>query len=127
MRLQPLPLRRSRLQTGSSTWAMPASMVSWSSGFRQSLSALTTCIAFVAQGSNSPTFASGIENLAVMDLGNTAVRLGGAGTSLIGGYEVGFTNEQADVIYRYIRLFTVVAGTSPSINYNAFLAPESGM
>jgi len=81
----------------------------------------------LAQGSSSATFASDIQTLGTLELGNTAVRLGGAITSLVGGYEFGFTNEQADVTYRYIRLFTVCVGTSPSINYTAFLAPESGM
>jgi hypothetical protein len=32
-----------------------------------------------------------------------------------------FTNEQADVTYRYIRLYTKVAGTiATGINYTAF-------
>lgn len=75
----------------------------------------------VLQGSNSPTFASGIQNLAIMELGATAARPGGAADSLVGRYELMFTNEQADVTYRYVRAYTDVTGTTPSINYTAFV------
>jgi hypothetical protein len=74
------------------------------------------------QGSNSASFASGIQNLANADLGATAARPGGAADSLVGRYELMVTNEQADVTYRYIRAYTVVGGTTPSINYTAFLS-----
>ncbi len=80
----------------------------------------------VIQGSNSATFASGIQNLASMNLGATAARDGGAINSLVGRYEIGVTNEQADVVYRYIRAFTVCAGTTPSINYTAWLSNNPG-
>lgn len=75
----------------------------------------------IIQGSNSATFASGIQNLATVDVGATAARPGGAADSLVGRYELMLTNEQADVTYRYIRAYTLVAGTTPSINYTAFL------
>lgn len=80
----------------------------------------------VVQGSNSPTFASGIENLVSLNLGNTAVRDGGAQTSAPGIYELPVTNEQADTVYRYIRIYTKVAGTTPSINFDAFLTTPIG-
>jgi hypothetical protein len=69
----------------------------------------------VIQGSSSATFASDIENLAEMTLGNTAVRPGGAKTSTPGRYELPFTNYQDDTSYRYLRANFVVAGTTPSI------------
>lgn len=75
----------------------------------------------VLQGSNSSSFASGIQNLAIMELGATAARPGGAADSLVGRYELLFTNEQADVTYRYLRAYTDVTGTTPSINYTAFV------
>ena len=75
----------------------------------------------VVQGSDSPTFASGIENLAAINLGNVAVRDGGAATSLVGRYELPFTNEQNGQNYSYVRIFTRVAGTTPSINYTALV------
>lgn len=80
----------------------------------------------VIQGSNSSTFASGIENLASLNLGASAARDGSGQNSVVGQYEIGVTNEQADVVYRYIRAFTVCAGTTPSINYTAFLSNDAG-
>lgn len=76
------------------------------------------------QGSNSPTFASGIENLAALQLGAAAVRPGGAGASLVGRYELCFQNEQADVMYEYIRVFITVAGTGPSITFTCFIGRD---
>lgn len=80
----------------------------------------------VIQGSNSSSFASGIQNLASLNLGATAVRDGGAADSLVGRYEIGVTNEQADVVYRYVRAYTVCAGTTPSVNYTAWLTNDPG-
>lgn len=67
------------------------------------------------QGSNSSSFASGIENLAEMSLGATAVRPGGAQNSAVGRFELPFTNYQNDVSYRYLRVNFIVSGTTPSI------------
>ncbi|TCR64690.1 hypothetical protein [Bosea sp. BK604] len=82
----------------------------------------------IIQGSNSSSFASGIENLAMLNLGATEVRDGGAQDSVPGQYEIGVTNEQADTVYRYIRAYTFIAGssTTPSINYTAFLSNDAG-
>lgn len=81
----------------------------------------------LVQGSNSPTFASGIENLAQLNLGATEVRQGGAQDSVTGRYEVFFTNQQADTTYRYLRAYTVVAGSiATGINYSAWIAPLPG-
>lgn len=79
------------------------------------------------QGSNSSSFASGIENLAQLNLGATEVRQGGAQDSVVGRYELMFTNQQADTTYAYIRAYTVVAGTvATGINYTAFISPLPG-
>lgn len=82
----------------------------------------------IIQGSNSASFASGIENLAMLNLGATEVRDGGGQDSTVGRYEIHVTNEQADTVYRYIRAYTFIAGTSttPSINYTAFLSNDAG-
>jgi hypothetical protein len=82
----------------------------------------------IVQGSNSPTFASGIEELARYRLGNTAVR-NGAGTSTIGRYEVDASNEApvnglATQEYRYARLVLNIAGTTPSITLSAWISRE---
>lgn len=69
----------------------------------------------VLQGSNSATFASGIQELARYRVGPTEVR-SGAGDSAAGVYVVPFSNEKPDgTEYRYARLIAVIAGTSPSI------------
>lgn len=76
----------------------------------------------VLQGSNSSSFASGIENLAAIQLGATGSRDGSAIDSLVGSYRLPFFNVQNDVAYRYLRLYTVAAGTIASgINYTAFI------
>jgi hypothetical protein len=77
----------------------------------------------IIQGSSSSSFASNIQNLAMIDVGaNSSGRPGGAIDSLVGRYELLFTNEQADVTYRYIRAYTKVAGTiATGVNYTAFV------
>jgi hypothetical protein len=81
----------------------------------------------IIQGSNSAAFASGIENLGALQLGAAEVRPGGAQDSVAGRYELPFVTEQADTVYRYIRAYTVVAGTQAAgINYTAFVAPLQG-
>lgn len=75
----------------------------------------------VIQGSNSSSFASGIENLAELTLGATEVRPGGAQDSTTGRYEVPFSNVQNDAVYQYLRVYTDVGGTiATGINYSAF-------
>lgn len=77
----------------------------------------------IVQGSTSATFASDIQNLARMDFGATEVRDGGAVDSLAGRYELAFCNEQADIVYPYLRLYTLVAGAiagGGGINYTAY-------
>jgi len=73
------------------------------------------------QGSSSSTFASDIQNLAQLNLGATEVRQGGAIDSVAGRYEVPWQNEQNDIRYRYVRVYTVVAGSiATGINYKAY-------
>jgi D-serine deaminase-like pyridoxal phosphate-dependent protein len=81
---------------------------------------------FTIQGSSSASFASDIQNLASISFGATEVRPGGAIDSTVGQYEVGFTNEQDDVIYRYVRLYRTIAGTSPTITSTAFASTIPG-
>lgn len=73
------------------------------------------------QGSPDNTFATK-ENVAQISLGATAARPGGAVNSVIGRYEVPFTTDQHDTVYRWIRLFTDVSGTTPSITFKAWIA-----
>lgn len=79
----------------------------------------------IVQGSSSASFASDIQNLAEMTLGATEVRPGGAIDSLVGRYELPFVNEQADVVYRYIRHYIDVGGTiATGINHTAWIATK---
>lgn len=77
----------------------------------------------ILEGSNSATFASGIVPLAMTQLGDQAALLGAADTdSDAGRYIVPFTNVRDGVAYRYVRLYTVVAGTiATGINYSAYI------
>lgn len=80
----------------------------------------------IVQGSTSATFAEGIQNLAMLDLAATEIRHGGAGDSLVGRYELAFCNEQADLVYRYARIWTHVEGTiagGGGVNFRAYAAP----
>ena len=82
----------------------------------------------IIQGSNSATFASGIENLAELTLGAQEVKASSDIDSTIGRYELPFLNEQAGVKYRYLRLAIDVAGTiATGINFTARVARGSGM
>lgn len=74
--------------------------------------------------SNDPNFAAGN----VVQAGGLEV---GKGTSLdginmkdsvIGRYEIGFTNNIAGSIYQFLKLYLVIGGTTPSINISAFVA-----
>lgn len=81
----------------------------------------------IVQGSTDSGFASGVENLASLNLGATEVRQGSAQDSTTGRYEMPFTNYQDDTHYRYLRVFTVVAGTiATGINYTAYIANLPG-
>lgn len=73
------------------------------------------------QGSADNTFATK-ENVAQLTLGAGAVRPGGAVTSVIGRYEIPFTTDQHDTVYRFTRLYVDVAGTAPSITFKAWIA-----
>lgn len=76
---------------------------------------------FLLQGSNSATFASGIVNLAMLQLGATEVLLGGAGDSVVGRYMLGVANDMlAD--YDYVRLNVIIAGTiAVGITFSSWL------
>ncbi len=71
---------------------------------------------WLLQGSNTSDFSAGVENLAIVDMGHSSVRQGGASaSSSTGMFEVPFTNNKNDTEYRYGRLRCVIAGTTPSI------------
>ncbi len=78
------------------------------------------------QGSNASNFGSGIATLASLALG-TASATGNSANSTPGRYELGVQNIGADgTPYRYLRVFTTVAGTAVAsgINYSAYFTPN---
>ena len=73
------------------------------------------------QGSSSATFASTIEDLAILEVGAAEV-LGGDQDSETGRYVVPFRTEKNGTIYPFARLYTDVAGTiATGINFSAFI------
>jgi hypothetical protein len=74
------------------------------------------------QFSSSATFASSVIGGSVLMLGHATMLVGESAASVIGRYELWFTNEINGTAYRYMRIYTQVAGTTPSINYTAFVA-----
>jgi len=79
-------------------------------------------------GSNSATFASGVSVLATLELGDAtqlAGAVGGVDTDLGAAgdrFIVPFSNAVGGTVYRYVRLVANVSGTTPSIDYRAFVA-----
>ena len=80
----------------------------------------------LAQGSNSPTFANTVETLAAVDLGASGGRAGGGQNSPAGQRFLGIATEVGDTVYRYLRLYHVISGTTPLISYSAFLSNPPG-
>ena len=80
---------------------------------------------FLLQGSNGSNMAAPLENLAQVTLGATEVRPGGARDSVVGQYIIPCsTIMQAE--YKYVRLNVIIAGTTPTITFDAWLTkPEA--
>jgi len=79
----------------------------------------------ILEGSNDPTFASGIEPLCVLTLGAAAAALFLGNVDVnsdVGRYVVPGCNQRNEATYRYCRLRTIVAGTvATGINFTAGL------
>ena len=77
------------------------------------------------QGSNSATFASGVVTLAIVSLGAATGALG-ARSAVTGltRYSVPFKNIFGGTRYAYLRAYTAVAGTTPSVNYVASISTK---
>jgi hypothetical protein len=74
------------------------------------------------EGSNVAAMSSGSVELAVSRMGN--VTAPGDADTATGRFAVPFRNEQNGTTYRYVRLSTAVAGTTPSITFSAWLAKD---
>ena len=76
----------------------------------------------ILQGSNDDAFASGYVDLAAVAVGASEVVNADADTPT-GRIVLPFENEFMGTVYRYLRMYTVVAGTvATGINYTARLA-----
>ena len=79
---------------------------------------------FILQGSTSPTHASVIENLAILDLAKAANKIAGADVvGATGQYIIPFSNsvDGGRTTYRYLRLYNLMSGTAESATYKAYL------
>ena len=78
------------------------------------------------QVSNSATFASGIFISTLAKFGHSTVNNESASTAVPRHQEVPFTNEINGTVYRYVRLYTRIAGTiATGINFSAFMAKKA--
>lgn len=75
------------------------------------------------QFSNTSDLSAGVVGGTALHLGDSTVTLNSA-DSVVGRYEISFTNEINGTLYRYMRLFTDVGGTTPSINYVAYVVQD---
>ncbi|HZH50264.1 MAG TPA: hypothetical protein VEZ16_00130 [Microvirga sp.] len=74
------------------------------------------------QGCSVNTFSGQpVENLALIELGHTSVRAGGARTSPVGRYAIPVSNDLIDE-FEFVRLRLVASGTTPSITCTAYLS-----
>lgn len=73
------------------------------------------------QGSSSATFASVIQELAVVQVGAKEV-LSGDIDSATGRITIPFRNDPIGTPYRYLRAYVTIAGTTPSITFTAYLS-----
>jgi len=77
----------------------------------------------MVQGSTSATFANGVWNLGALVLGDSSVSLETVDTAAARHQEIAFCNEVNGNLYRYLRIYTFVAGTieTTGINFTAHL------
>ena len=74
--------------------------------------------------SNDPAFGAGnVEQAGEIMVGKGASRDGvNMKDSVVGRYEIPFTNNIAGSIYQYVKLYLVIGGTAPTINVTSFVA-----
>lgn len=80
----------------------------------------------IVQGSTSATFADGVWNLGGINLGDSSVSYETVDTAATRHQEIAFCNEVNGTVYRYLRVYTFVAGTiATGINYTANLVSKA--
>lgn len=80
----------------------------------------------MVQGSTSSSFASGVWNLGAVVLGDSSVSAETVDTAATRHQEIAFCNEVNGVVYRYLRIYTIVEGTiATGINFTANLVQKA--
>lgn len=81
---------------------------------------------FIIQGSPDATFgtAANIQTMGELIIGGSTATGAGTNDLAAGRLCINFRNERNGVLYRYLRLKTVIAGTTPSIVFKAFLSRD---
>lgn len=75
------------------------------------------------EGSNTADMTTGSVALATKVFGDLSVPMD-ADLIASGRYVIPFRNEEGGILFRYVRLSTAVAGTTPSIDFAAFIAKK---
>lgn len=79
----------------------------------------------LVQGSTSASFANGVWNLGAIQLGDSSVSQETVDTAATRHQEIAFCNEVNGTVYRYVRVYTFVAGTvATGIGYTANLVQK---
>lgn len=77
------------------------------------------------QGSTLPDFSADVAVLTSVRVGDTSVTAGETVDAVAGRYATTFLNSRNGAKpYPYLRVFLVASGTTPSINYRAFLTKD---
>jgi hypothetical protein len=81
---------------------------------------------FMVQMSPDATFgtAGNIRVVAQLHIGGATATAPNGAADTVGRFVLPFRNEKNGVTYRYMRLYTLIAGTTPSIDFSAFLAKD---
>lgn len=74
--------------------------------------------------SNDPAFGAGnvVEGPSILLGKGAELDVGNGADSVVGRYELGFTNQIAGSIYEFMQLYVIVSGTGPSITFAGFVA-----
>jgi len=76
----------------------------------------------IDQVTGDETYRVSLQGCAAIGFGSGVVELGSVLVAAAGRNEILFVNEQNGTIYQYVRLYTDVTGTTPSLNFIGFIA-----
>ena len=81
---------------------------------------------FMLEGSPDAAFgtAGNIRVVSELRVGGATFTAPNGAADAVGRFVIPFRNERNGTIYRYARLYTLLAGTSPSVDFSGFLAKD---